>query len=258
MTNFTSSVGRSASRLGQCIFAASPLPGHLTSITRTTPVGTRSAAPWPPVSSSTVRPSAISRSISGYTSFCSSGSPPVISTTSQPYPRTCSTTSSTAIRRPSWNAYDVSHHEQRRSQAVNRTNTQGRPAWVDSPWIEWKISLIVSISPKPALYLALQSRHGEGHLLLKADVNDLPERQEFPGRAVAGRGRGRHQQAAAGPRLSREARGRGALPRFREHAQPRVERASAAEVEKGSHRPHAETAEPDPPADPDQRVHRRI
>ena len=27
----------------------------------------------------------------------------------------------------------VSHHTQRRSQAVSRTNTQGRPAWSDSP-----------------------------------------------------------------------------------------------------------------------------
>ncbi len=27
---------------------------------------------------------------------------------------------------------------------MSRTKTHGRPAWVDSPWIEWKISLIVS------------------------------------------------------------------------------------------------------------------
>jgi hypothetical protein len=37
---------------------------------------------------------------------------------------------------PSWNAYRVSHHEQRRSHAVNRTKTHGRPAYVDSPWTE--------------------------------------------------------------------------------------------------------------------------
>ena len=29
--------------------------------------------------------------------------------------------------------YVVSHHEQRRSHAVNRTKTHGRPAYVDSP-----------------------------------------------------------------------------------------------------------------------------
>jgi uncharacterized protein YecE (DUF72 family) len=40
----------------------------------------------------------------------------------------------------------VSHHEHLRSHAVKRTKTQGRPANVDSPWTEWKISLIVSIS----------------------------------------------------------------------------------------------------------------
>ena len=39
----------------------------------------------------------------------------------------------------------VSHQTQRRLQPVRRTKTQGRPAWVDSPWIEWKISLTRSI-----------------------------------------------------------------------------------------------------------------
>ena len=59
---------------------------------------------------------------------------------------TAAITSSSDILRPSWKAYGVSHHEQRRSQAVRRTNTHGRPACVDSPWIEWKISLTVSIA----------------------------------------------------------------------------------------------------------------
>ena len=50
--------------------------------------------------------------------------------------RTCGDHLVDDILRPSWKAYGVSHHEQRRSQAVSRTNTHGRPAWVDSPWIE--------------------------------------------------------------------------------------------------------------------------
>src|SRR6267142_1703243 len=55
------------------------------------------------------------------------------------------TTSSTDILCPSWNAYAVSHHEQRRSHAVSRTKTQRRPACDDSPWIEWKISFTVNM-----------------------------------------------------------------------------------------------------------------
>ena len=39
----------------------------------------------------------------------------------------------------------MSHQRQRRLQPVRRTKTQGIPACVDSPWIEWKISLIRSI-----------------------------------------------------------------------------------------------------------------
>jgi len=34
------------------------------------------------------------------------------------------------------NAYGVSHQAHRKSQAVSRTNTHGRPTWVDSPWID--------------------------------------------------------------------------------------------------------------------------
>jgi hypothetical protein len=39
----------------------------------------------------------------------------------------------------------VSHQLQRKSQAVSLTKTQSWPAREDSPWIEWKISLIVNI-----------------------------------------------------------------------------------------------------------------
>ena len=46
---------------------------------------------------------------------------------------------------PSWNAYAVSHHAQRSGQPVRRTNTQGCPARVPSPWIEKKVSLTVSV-----------------------------------------------------------------------------------------------------------------
>ena len=46
-------------------------------------VDLRAIGRCPPVSSNTVRPPANSRSISGYTSSCSSGSPPVISTSGQ-------------------------------------------------------------------------------------------------------------------------------------------------------------------------------
>jgi hypothetical protein len=34
---------------------------------------------------------------------------------------------------------------QRIGQPVSRTKVQGRPACVDSPWIEWKISVTLSI-----------------------------------------------------------------------------------------------------------------
>ncbi|MEZ5418942.1 MAG: hypothetical protein R2708_16590 [Vicinamibacterales bacterium] len=82
----------------------------------------------PPVSTSTCRPASCRRAIRGYTSFCRRGSPPVISTSGQPKARTASTTSSTDIFRPSWKAYGLSHQTQRRSHAVRRTNTHGRPA----------------------------------------------------------------------------------------------------------------------------------
>ena len=39
------------------------------------------------------------------------------------------------------NVYSLSHQTQRIGQPVSRTNVQGRPACVDSPWIERKISV---------------------------------------------------------------------------------------------------------------------
>ncbi len=39
----------------------------------------------------------------------------------------------------------MSHQLQRKSQAVSLMKTQSCPARDDSPWIEWKISLIVNI-----------------------------------------------------------------------------------------------------------------
>ena len=36
----------------------------------------------------------------------------------------------------------MSHHTHLSGHPVIRTNVQGRPDQVDSPWIEWKISVI--------------------------------------------------------------------------------------------------------------------
>ncbi len=44
-------------------------------------------------------------------------------------------------QRPPVNVYSLSHQAQRIGQPVNRTKVQGRPACVDSPWIERKISV---------------------------------------------------------------------------------------------------------------------
>src|SRR5713226_2381131 len=51
-------------------------------------------------------------------------------------------TSSIDIFSPPVNVYSESHQRQRRLQPVSRTKTQGRPAWVDSPWMLKKISVI--------------------------------------------------------------------------------------------------------------------
>src|SRR5262245_36115732 len=116
--------------------ADSPLAGHFTSSTLTTPPGTRLTSICPPASSNTVRPPSVRRSTGGYTSSCKCGSLPVTSTNGPPYWSTCRRTSSTVILSPSLNAYGVSHHVHLRSQPASRTKTQGLPAYVDSPWIE--------------------------------------------------------------------------------------------------------------------------
>src|SRR5690349_24517970 len=46
------------------------------------------------------------------------------------------------MRSPPVNVYSESHQVQRRLQPVRRTNTHGRPACDDSPWMEWKISVM--------------------------------------------------------------------------------------------------------------------
>src|SRR5262245_14936384 len=50
-------------------------------------------------------------------------------------------TSSSDIFSPPVKVYSESHQRQRRLQPVRRTKTHRRPAWEDSPWIEWKISV---------------------------------------------------------------------------------------------------------------------
>src|ERR1051325_7321633 len=50
--------------------------------------------------------------------------------------------SSISRRWPPWKAYSVSHQRQRSGHPVRRTKTQGRPIHDDSPWIEWKISVM--------------------------------------------------------------------------------------------------------------------
>ena len=57
---------------------------------------------------------------------------------------------------------------------MSRTKTHGRPACVDSPWIEWKISFTVNI-------VLLFYGHGETRFLHEAHLNDLQERQKFSG-----------------------------------------------------------------------------
>ena len=94
----------------------------------------------------------------------------------------------------------------------------------------------------------------EADVLHETDVNDLQERQKFSGYGRRRRQRDRHQQGAAVARVPREAHRRGALPRFREHAQPGLQGTAAAEVEEGSDRADDGEPEPDPAADRDQGV----
>src|SRR5258705_6440244 len=177
---------------------------------RMTDEGTSLMLRCPPVSTITLRPKSRSCCIRGYTSRCSSGSPPVISTRSHSYASTRDTTSDTLIFVPSVNAYGVSHQEHLRSHAVRRTNTHGRPVWVDSPCIEWKISLIVSTFS--LLYLGraagrpqtVEYGDAKGDVFLEAHLNNLPQRQKFSGAAPSGDRGARHQSGAADARLSRE------------------------------------------------------
>src|SRR5712692_6565635 len=55
---------------------------------------------------------------------------------------------SRGIRSPPVKVYSESHHRQRRLHPVSRTNTHGRPACDDSPWMEWKISVTRSMHEK--------------------------------------------------------------------------------------------------------------
>ena len=45
---------------------------------------------------------------------------------------------------PPLKAYSVSQYPQRSGQPVRRTNTVGWPTVLDSPWMEWKISVMRS------------------------------------------------------------------------------------------------------------------
>src|SRR5687768_5356078 len=72
------------------------------------------------------------------------GSPPVTSTSLHPNSRTRSITSSTETYSPPLNVYSLSHHVQRMGQPVSRTKEQGRPACVDSPWMERNVSVTLS------------------------------------------------------------------------------------------------------------------
>src|SRR5256885_13438063 len=74
---------------------------------------------------------------------------------------------------------------------------------------------------------------GETDVLLETDLNHLQECQKFSGHGRRRRARDRYQQTAAIARVSREAHRSRSLPRLREHPQPGVEGAAAAEVEEG-------------------------
>ncbi len=129
MTNFTSSVGARRSKLSQSIRAASPLPGHFTSITVTTPVGTSAidamAASFDEHGLAAIEQRLHQRIDVLLQQRLAAGDLDHVAAVAldlvEDRPRA-------TIFWPSWNAYGVSHHEQRRSQAVRRTKTHGRPA----------------------------------------------------------------------------------------------------------------------------------
>ena len=96
--------------------------------------------------------------------------------------------------------------------------------------------------------------YGEANLLHQAHLNHLQERQKFSGHSRPGGHRDRYQQAAAVAGISREARRRRPVPGFRQHPQPGVQGAAAAEIEKGSDRDDAREPESHPASDHDQGV----
>jgi len=51
--------------------------------------------------------------------------------------------------------YPLSHHTHRIGQPVSLMNVQGRPACVDSPWIERNISVTLNIEKSTAGIAAL-------------------------------------------------------------------------------------------------------
>ena len=98
----------------------------------------------------------------------------------------------------------------------------------------------------------LSYRYGQADVLYQAHLNDLQKCQKFSG---YGRRRGepdRHQHGAAHARVPGEAHRPGALPRFRQYAQPGVQDAAATGLEAGSDCADDGEPEPDPAADPGQ------
>ena len=128
MTNFTSSCGRSRSRLLQSFLSDSPLPGHFTSrIVTTAARHARGAAVAAGFEQH--RPSAIEQRLHQRIHVLLQQR----LTAGHLHERAAKCVDlgkhvSSDVFCPSWNAYGVSHHEQRRSHAVRRTKTHGRPA----------------------------------------------------------------------------------------------------------------------------------
>ena len=126
-------VRRKRARLSQSFLPASPLPGHLTSTILQTAGGTRVIGRWPPVSSIT-RPAARQQRLHQRIDIVLQqrfAAGDLDERTAVPVDLGDHLVH--GILRPSWNAYAVSHQVQRRSHAVRRTKTHGRPARVDSP-----------------------------------------------------------------------------------------------------------------------------
>src|SRR4051812_47400333 len=108
----------------QRFFAASPEPGHLTSRISLARSSTGVTSIDPEVSISTSYPPSHRRLINSNDSLCASGSPPVTSTSLQPYDATRAITSSIDIFSPPVKVYSESHHRQRRLHPAKRTKTQ--------------------------------------------------------------------------------------------------------------------------------------